>query len=311
MYIWNKKLISGRGMDWKKFPDFVRPAEYLGETWKAAENWFDIHPGIPVFAGGPDFIVSLLGTGTVFPGRACDRAGTSEGINLCTEKLVEDSRLICVSHVIEGLYNISGIVSTSGKALEWVKEITGNSDTSYEQLFASAETARPGADRLLFLPYLAGERSPIWDPAARGAFIGLTLRHGTNEMIRAVVESVGYAVKHIITVMEEMGLSVLDLRVTGSQAMSSCWNQIKADITGKRILVPAMKYSELAGDLAIALYGLSTYSSLAEAAESCVQIEREYLPVRERAALYDEMFGMYLESYSGLKDIFGRLSAER
>lgn len=309
-YIWTEELVEKLGMDWKKFPDFVRPGDYLGKTRRTAEERFAVPAGVPVFAGGPDFIVSLLGTGTVAPGRACDRAGTSEGINLCTGKLVEDSRLICVSHIIEGLYNISGIISTSGKALEWAKAATGNTDTSYEELFTEIEHVKPGADRLVFLPYLAGERAPIWDPSARGAFIGLTLRHGRQEMLRAVVESVGYAIRHVIRVMEEMGLSVNDLRVTGSQAKSSCWNQIKADITGKKILVPAMKYSELAGDLAIASFGMGKYSTLAEAAENSVRIEREYTPVSGRRKVYDEMFGIYLDSYGGLKEIFSRLSRQ-
>ncbi len=308
-YIWTEELVGKLGMDWNKFPDFVRPGDFLGNTCGTAEMRFGFPKGVPVFAGGPDFIVSLLGTGTVAPGRACDRAGTSEGINLCTEKLVTDSRLICVSHIIEGLFNISGIISTSGKALEWVKNVTGKEDASYEELFASIQDVPPGADRLLFLPYLAGERAPIWDPAARGAFIGLSLRHDGKAMVRAAVEAVGYAIRHIISVMEEMGLSVDELRVTGSQAKSGCWNQIKADITGKRILVPVLKYSELAGDMAIASYGLGNYATLAEAADNSVHIEREYVPAPERKDVYDEMFGLYLDSYSGLKDIFAKLSA--
>lgn len=310
-YIWTEDLVGKLGMDWEKFPDFVRPGDFIGTTVSDAGERFGLPEGIPVFAGGPDFIVSLLGTGTVVPGRACDRSGTSEGINLCTDKLVRDKRLICVSHVIEGLSNISGIISTSGKALEWFKNITGNRDTSYEEIFSSIEDVEPGSDRLIFLPYLAGERAPIWDPKARGAFIGLTLNHTRKEMTRAVIESVGYAIRHVIEVMEETGLTVHELRITGSQAKSDAWNQMKADITGKTILLPEMKDSELAGNTAIALYGLDIYSSLSEASEAAVTIEKKYIPVPERKAVYDEMFTAYLASYEGLRGVFAVLGNEK
>lgn len=310
-YIWTEELVGKLGMDWNKFPDFVRPGDFIGATHSGAAKRFGLPEGVPVFAGGPDFIVSLLGTGTVVPGRACDRSGTSEGINLCTDSLTEDQRLICVSHVIEGLYNISGMISTSGKALEWFKNITGNIDTSYEDLFSSLGGVPPGSNRLIFLPYLAGERAPIWDPNARGAFIGLTLNHTRKEMTNAVVEAVGYAVRHVITVMEDMGLTVSDLRITGSQAKSPLWNQMKADITGKTILVPEMKDSELAGNLAIALRGLKYYESLAAAADSVVRIEKGFIPDPSRKQVYDEMFQAYLESYLGLKDVFGILSNDK
>ncbi|MBE0635875.1 hypothetical protein IH601_07760, partial [Candidatus Bipolaricaulota bacterium] len=98
-YIWTEELVSQLGMEWDKFPPFVRPGEGLGKTTAAARDLLGVPVGVPVFAGGPDFIVSIIGTGTVAPGRACDRAGTSEGINLCADQAVADSRLLCVGHV--------------------------------------------------------------------------------------------------------------------------------------------------------------------------------------------------------------------
>lgn len=307
-FIWTEKLVSGLGMDWEKFPGFIIPTEFMGETSRTAASLFDIPEGVPVFAGGPDFIVSLIGTGTVAPGRACDRSGTSEGINLCTDKLIRDKRLICVSHVIKGLYNISGPISTSGKALEWFRRITGREGVSYEELFKEIETVPPGSGNLIFLPYLTGERAPIWDSDARGVFVGLTLGHRRQEMTRSVIESVGFAIRHVVSVMEEMGLTVKDLRITGSQAKSPAWNQIKADITGKDILVPVLKESELAGDMCIALFALGKYAVLAEAADSIVRIERIFTPNPGTGEVYDRLFGVYRESYDGLKPVFKKLA---
>ena len=307
-YIWTEELVSRLEMEWEKFPEFIRPGESIGETTTAAHDLLGVPLGVPVFAGGPDFIASIIGTGTVAPGRACDRAGTSEGINLCTDQAVSDPRLLCVDHIIDGYSNVSGIVSTSGKALQWFKEITGKRDLPFAELFNDIEKVPAGSNKLIFLPYLAGERAPIWDPNARGAFIGLTMNHGRREMTRAVVESVGFAIRDIITVMEEIGLHVDDMRITGGQARSAQWIQIKADITGKRFLLPVMKDAELTGDLCIALLGLGQYDSLADAAEASVQIERTFEPNRENKQVYDDLFSVYRDSYAGLKGTFDRMS---
>ncbi|MBA7688102.1 Xylulose kinase [subsurface metagenome] len=267
-----------------------------------------IPAGIPVIAGGPDFIMSLLGTATVCPGRACDRAGTSEGINLCSAEPVQDERLMSLPHIIEGYHNISGIISTSGKALEWFKNITGKQKLDYETLFKDICQVPAGSKRLLFLPYLTGERAPLWDPLARGTFLGLTLNHGRKEMTRAVVESVGYAMRDVIEVMEENGLVVEELRISGGQARSPLWNQIKADITGKRILVPDLQDSELSGDLCLGLFALGQYDRLSDASNAIVKIKKIHTPQAEYRSLYDDLFELYRESYRALKDVFNRLS---
>ena len=309
--MWDAEAVLGLGMDADRFPPFVAPGSPVGVVSLAGSEACGVPAGVPVFAGAPDFIVSLLGTATVAPGRACVRSGTSEGINLCSATPVEDRRLMCVSHVAQGLFNVSGVISTSGKALEWFKNATGRAASDYEGLFGDIEGLPPGANRLLFLPYLAGERAPIWDPQARGAFIGLTLNHGRRDMTRAVVESVAYAIRDVVEVMEEAGVSVCDLRITGSPSRSPLWNQIKADVTGRRILVPAQRDSDLAGDACLALFGLGEFGSVAAASEAIVSIGSAFEPDAARGRIYDEMFGLYRESYAGLREVFKKLSTPR
>jgi len=307
-YIWTAGTIERLGMDPGKFPPFIRPGETVGEVRREAEELLGIPAGTPVFAGGPDFVMTLLGTATVRPGRACDRAGTSEGINLCAEQPVEDRRLMCLPHIIEGYTNISGIISTSGKALSWFKSISGRAELDYDSLFEDICQVPPGSRSLLFLPYLAGERAPLWDPYARGTFIGLTANHGRKEMTRAVVEAVGFAIRDVIGVMEENGLEIGELRVTGGQSKSPLWNQIKADITQRKILVPDVQDSELLGDACIGLFALGNYKSLAEASESLVRIGKSYAPNPELRELYDRLFQLYRASYRGLKEVFSELA---
>ena len=310
-FIWEENLIRDLGMAPDKFPPFLQSGKVVGRVTGAGEQATGIPAGVPVVAGGPDFIMSLLGTATVLPGRACVRSGTSEGINLCSRVETTDRRLLCVSHIAGGFYNVSGMISTSGKALEWFKSSTGQSAASYESVFKDIESVAPGADSLLFLPYLAGERAPLWDPCARGAFIGLTLNHHLREMTRAVVESVAYAIRDVVEVMEDCGQTVQDLRITGSPSRSPLWNQIKADVTGRRILVPVLQDSDLAGDLCLALYALGDYESAAAASEAIVRMGMVFEPNAERKSIYDDMFHLYRESYNGLRAVFQKLSRLR
>jgi xylulokinase len=307
-YIWTEEVLKKLKMDLDKFPPFIKPGQLLGEVRAEAQKLIGIPSGTRVFAGGPDFIMTLLGTATVEPGRACDRAGTSEGINLCSRIPLKDPRLMSLPHIVEGFHNISGIISTSGKALEWCRAVTGRQNDDFETLFEKVRKVPPGSKGLIFLPYLAGERAPLWDPYARGCFIGLSTSHRSIDITRAVVESIGFAIRDVIEVMLENKLSLDELRVTGGQARSTVWNQIKADITGKRILVTETGYSELIGDACVALYALGEFATPAEASENIVKIKKVYTPGRNTRSLYDELFSIYRESYKGLKDIFASLS---
>ncbi len=309
--MWDADAVRALGMDPGKFPPFVASGASMGAVTESGAAATGMPRGARVFAGAQDYIASLLGTATVAPGRACLRAGTSEGVNVCSSRKVEDGRLLCVGHLVDGCWNVSGFISTSGKALEWFKNVTGKSNASYDSLFEDVAQIPAGANRLLFLPYLAGERTPLWDPLARGAFIGLTLNHHRRDMTRAVVESVAYAIRDVVEVMEEAGVGVSDLRITGTPSRNPLWNQIKADVTKRRLLVPATPEADLAGDACLALYGLGEQGSVAAASEAIVSMGAVFEPDAERGRLYDEMFALYRESYRGLRAVFERLSAPR
>ena len=307
-YFWNTELLEKLGLDNSKFPEFVKPGKIIGKITASGSIESGLPKGIPVVASGPDFIVSLLGTATVYEGRACDRAGTSEGINLCTESYVSDPRLLSFEHVIEPWFNLSGIISTSGKAQDWIINAFGCGHLDCEEFLEETKGVPPGSGKLLFLPYLTGERAPLWDPHARGAFIGLGLNHGRSEMVRAVLESTGFAIRDVIEVMSENGANISELRITGGPSRSDIWNQIKADITGKNLLVPESAESELLGDLSLALYALGDSDNLADTADSIVRIKKVYEPCKKNSGIYSEMFDIYRRSYSGLKSVFNSLS---
>lgn len=289
-FFWNEAAISRLHMDADKFAPYLEPGDIVGTVTQHAQEVVGIPAGIPVIAGGPDYLMSILGTGAISAGRACDRAGTSEGINLCWSAPVRDARLLCFPHIVRGEYNVSAMISSSGSAIDWAVRTMGRRRTDVELLWKEAQAAPPGAGRLLFLPFLVSERFPVWDKRLRGAFLGLTLDHGRREMMRAVVESTGFAVRGILAVMEANGCQVTDLRVSGGQARLPLWCQVRADITGKKVLLPEQEDADLVGNACVGFYAVEEYDSLTAACDNMVRFQKTYVPNPETLTLYDEMY---------------------
>jgi len=295
-------------LDIEKFPRFVGVGEIVGYIHDHAAREFGLPNGLPVVMGGPDFIASLLGTATVKPGRTCDKAGTSEGINLCSERDIGDEEaLLVMPHIIPPYFNISGVISSSGIALSWFKSRFLPQE-DFETVYARIASAEPGAEGLVFLPYLAGERSPHWDPNARAVFLGLGLNHDLSTMARAVLEGTAFAIREVLDVMESRGATVHDMRATGTPSLSPIWNQIKADITGKQLMVSSFPEPELAGCLAIGRFALGEESTLAEAAEKVFMPAEIFEPRKETESMYCELYEVYLDSYRRLADLFPTIS---
>jgi xylulokinase len=205
-------------------------------------------------------------------------------------------------HPIDPYYNVSGIISSSGQAIGWAKNLFGLGEATYDRMYEEMAKAQPGANNLVFLPYLCGERAPIWDAKARGVFNGLALETGRAEMLRSVAEGVCFAMRDVITVMEELGAEVGELRLSGGPTHSAFLNQLKADITRREVLIPLITDAELVGDLIIALTEKKRYASLAEAAENLVTIQKRYTPDPTLKSLYEDLFGVYRSTYRNLKD---------
>jgi xylulokinase len=258
--------------------------------------------------------MSILGTAATQPGRACDRAGTSEGINLCWSAPVHDRRLLCFPHVVRGAYNVSAMISSSGSALDWAARTLGGSGLGGEapgidEMVREAAQAAPGSGRLLFLPFLTPERFPIWDANIRGAFLGLTLAHGRREMMRAVVESTGFAVRTAISAMEANGCQMYDLRVSGGLARLPLWCQARADITGKKVLLPEQEDSDLVGNACVGFFGVEEFESPAEASESLVRFQKTFHPNAAAHQVYDELYALFTRACAELGDTFRGLSS--
>ena len=289
-YIWTGEGIDTYGLDPQKFPELIRIGMPIGTITKDAEASTGIPCGIPVYAGGSDFIMAILGTASVVPGRTCDRAGTSEGINYCSVLPVENDRIRVLPHVIDGYYNAAGILSSTGAIFEWFRRISGQNTRDYSEMMN--EIREIGHD--IHIPgfYPSLHRGAVWEFSG-GLFVGLEVDHGPGEMGRAVTNAIAYGVRDLIETLERNNCPIESLRVSGGQGRSTIWNQMKADITGKKIEVPQVIDTELMGNACAGFTASGFFTTLGESAESLVKIIKTHIPDRVEHEKYSEGYNSY------------------
>jgi xylulokinase len=290
-WFWNDDAVEKLKLDARKLPPFISPGDLFGRMLPLAAEKFGFSKNIPVVSGGPDFFAAILGSGVCSPGQCCDRSGTSEGVNVCTETKISDKRLMAYGHPVKPYWNLSGVISTTGKAIEWCRDLLNVE--SYDKFTSLAMKSGAGAGGMVFLPYLAGERAPLWDPDARGVWKGFGLSSGREEFARSVLEGICFAVRDVIAVMEEAGAKTEELCVTGGGAQNNFLNQLKADITGKAVSVPVYPDAELAGLAVIGTCVLGEFGSFKEAVQKFIAIGKRFEPDRQNSGLYLDLFQKY------------------
>ncbi|MEA2611377.1 MAG: xylulokinase, partial [Chloroflexota bacterium] len=196
-----------------------------------------------------------------------------------------------------GLYSVGAAMAATGRALDWYRDDVLGGTITTDSLLAEAAAIPPGADGLVFLPYLAGERSPIWDPGARGVLAGLTLGHGRGHIARAIVEASALAIRHVADPMLAAGVRVSAMRACGGPARSAFWNAVKADVTGFTVLVPEVLETALLGSAILAAVGTGAYADLRVAIGAMTRIASRIEPRRDRAPLYDRIYAAYVGLY--------------
>jgi len=292
-YIWDEAQLNAYGIDSSLLPQMIPMGCIAGLVTEEASAEFGLGTGIPVVAAGSDFMMALLGSGAIEPGTVCDRAGTSEGINYCTTQASGDSRLRDLPHVVEPYWNTAAILSSTGSVFEWYRRLTGQEGSDYEKTLEEVDQTAPGSPAPLFFPGSRGDT--LWEFGG-GSFHHLEPGHGRGEMGRAVMEAIGFAVRRGIELLEESGLPVDEMRVTGGQARGRVWNQMKADITGKRLLIPVIEDAELAGCACCASAALGRFESPFDAVDTYVRIRTVITPDLSRISLYNDAYQSYRES---------------
>jgi len=281
-YVWDDAGIEAYGVDAVKLPPLLKPGELIGTIDRRGAELFRLSAGIPV-----------LGTATVKVGRTCDRAGTSEGINHCSSEPCDSQTVRCLPHIVPGLYNVAGVLSSTGRIFEWFRRISRQRSIGYERMLR--EIVATGFDHEpYFFPSV--HEGAAWE-FSKGMFVGLRSDHATAEMGRGVVYSIGYAVRQSIESLKAAGCAVEELIACGGQAKNSIWNQMKSDITGLPVCRPEVVDAELLGCACCALVALGEFGTPWEASAQVVRMTDRYEPDPARARQLTEGYERYLRAY--------------
>jgi xylulokinase len=237
------------------------------------------------------------------PGDAIDVGGAAGGFGVYADRPVAVAGGFTTPAPMPGLYSVGAAMAATGASLGWFAGPVLGAAAPPEKLLAEAATVAPGADGLVFLPYLAGERSPLWDPQARGAFVGLTLRHGRAHLTRAILEAAALAIRHVAQPMLDAGLAVRVMRACGGPAADDGWNQIKADVTGFPVEVPKVRETAAVGAAIVAAVGVGIHPDLEAAIEAMTAIDRRFEPDPERVSTYDRVFEAYIGLYPAIAPV--------
>lgn len=278
-------------------PHIYAPHAVVGEVTRTAADQLGLNAGTPVINGSSDAVCGMIGTGAVGMGQAAfNLTGTSEMIGRAGGQPTEGLLYIPAS-VTGGSPILYGPTQSGGDSLVWFAEFSG---TPFESVMTAASEAPPGADGVLFLPYLAGERAPIWDSSARGAFLGLLRQHSLAAGARAVMEGVAMSVRHVLeTAGVEYGEDV-PLRVAGGSTRIAVWNQIRADVTGLNVEIVEQGGAVTRGAAILTALGVGLFADLNEAG-ALVRIQETVTPRREHQSVYGEQYDRFRKGYQALR----------
>lgn len=299
---WDETAARQIGVPLEKMPPLRRCTEIVGTVTRQAAAQTGLAFGTPVLAGCLDAAAGALGAGVTRLGQANEQGGQAGGMAISLDRVVVEPRLIFSQHVLPGQYLLQG-GTVGGGSLGWLRGVLGEK-RSFEEISAAAGQSKPGAGEVIFLPYMAGERTPLWNSQARGAFFGLSYSTTFNDLARAVMEGCALAVYHNIRIAQESGAQVGEYLGSGGATHSPVWCQIKADLYGKPFVVARRagggEGGHLLGLFALGMQAAGACDAAGPLVESMLSERVVYEPDAVRHAQYEEIFASYLKLSSSL-----------
>ena len=303
---------SGEILDALEIPPDWMPRVYEGPEGTGALDGrlageLGLPGGIPVAAGGGDNAAAAVGVGVVEGGLLSSSVGTSGVLFAASEGFTPDpsGRIHAFCHAVPEEYHLMGVTLSAGGSLSWWRGATG---VDYDELVEAASEVPPGAEGLIFLPYLSGERTPHLDPEARGAFVGLTTRHGLPHMTRAVMEGVGFSLRDSLEIMRGLEVRVDQVRATGGGARSALWRQLQADVYGVPIHRTTADEGPAHGAALLSGVVAGVYRDVDEACSTVRLREEVTEPDPERSSIYEEHYEVYRSLYPATESAMHRLT---
>jgi xylulokinase len=306
---WSQEVLEALGINPAWMPPTLEGPEYTGRVTPEAALATGLIVGTPIAAGGGDQSAGAVGVGAVEPGVVALTVGTSGVVFATTPSaLIEpEGRLHAFCHAIPGRWHFMGVVLAAGGSLQWYRD-TLAPGVSFNDLLAEAISVPAGSEGLQFLPYLSGERTPHPDPLARGAFIGLTLRHGRGHLTRAVLEGVSFGLKDCFTLIQNAGLgNINQVRASGGGAQSPLWRQIMASVLEAELVTVNTTEGAAFGAALLAGVGAGAWPDVESACKAAVKVTGSTLPDPAQVNAYRPAYQLYRELYPALRPSFERM----
>lgn len=316
---WSDEVLSKLGIDKSLLAKVYESPEVTGKVSAQAAELCGVPAGTPVVGGAGDNAAAAVGTGTVQDGIAFTTLGTSGVVFAHTDKLSIDpkGRVHTFCCAVPGAWHVMGVTQAAGLSLKWFRDnfcdaemvaAKGLDKDPYYLMDKQAERIPIGAERLLYLPYLMGERTPHLDPNCRGAFIGLSAMHTKQHLLRAVMEGVVYSQRDSVEVLRGMGVKINDMLACGGGGTSPLWRQMLADVYGCPVKTVVSKEGPALGVAILAAVGTGVYGSVQEACKQVIKTNPAQNPIAANSAEYEKFYKMYTELYPALKESYAKLS---
>jgi xylulokinase len=315
---WSEPLLKALSIDPAILPDLYEPADLVGGVTAEAAKATGLLQGTPVIAGCVDTVSAAIGAGAIKPGQTCGLLGTVGRVCVVTDGSSFDGRMMNFCHGMSDRWLTNAAINSTGASLKWFRNTFYQRETAlakergvspYDLMMQEAAQTNPGGEGLIYLPYLAGERSPIWNGDARGVLFGLSLAHQRAHIIRALMEGVAYAIRHNLEIIrDEYEVTFSEMRLSGGGANGRLWCRIVGDVTRTNVLIPEVIDTEVLGVALLAGVGAGVYSDLHQAVGKAIRIA-DTLPFDcRKAEIYDRYFEAYLELVKDMAPRFTHLA---
>jgi len=311
-HAWSEEMARALGIPLELMPERIVPSEaVIGEVTAEGSRLTGLAPGTPVLGGGVDAPMATFAAGALDRGDNVAMMGTSTcwGIIHTGENFAKE--LVSMPHVIDAAHRTYtwGGSATSGALASWFKDAVRGGTDSFRDLDRAAADVPPGSQGLIALPYFMGERAPLWDPQARGAFVGLTLSHTAGHLFRALLEATAYSLRHAIETGTEIGLPLSPgTTVVGGVAKSELWLSILADVIGRPVRTLATEgIGAPLGDAFLVGLAVGEFTDYGQI-RKWIRYNDPFLPDPARQAVYDRYYRLYRNLYRDLRDDFHALS---
>jgi gluconokinase len=314
---WDQEALSIAGVTEEKLPKLVPTTHVVQGLSEQMAQEMNIPANTPFIIGASDGVLANLGQNAIKPGVLAVTIGTSGAVRTVTDRPLTDpkGRTFCYA-LTENHWVVGGPVNNGGIMFRWARDQLGRLEIqeaetsgrdSYDLLTEMAEKIAPGADGLIFHPYMAGERAPLWNADARGSFFGLALHHTRDHMVRAVLEGVMYNLYSVMLAVQELVGEPKKIHASGGFVRSKLWRQIMADVFNQNVTIPESFESPSLGAVVLGLYALGEIDSL-DAVEDMVGATNELTPLPENVNTYEELMSIYLSVSRHLQDDYHRIA---